>query len=295
MAISTYYLMPTLPDELQQLAEVALDLRWSWSHTSDRLWEKIDPELWNLTRNPVLILQSVSSARLKTLAQDASFKQEHFRYYSEGDLLLRGDAVENVVIIDPAKTKKIQSAKTAIVGIGLDYTRAMVCIRDIINEKMYPDQIYDQGFNMANRLSAGVLAVEVTSLHEFITQPIRNMIMREGVFFELVELHARGGTMEKGKVERIKSLIPYYRQGFMYHNRNCCRELEQQLLAFPKSRFWDIMDAVAYIVELMHLGERFFSAKPKDGKLEDDYYDTEDEYAELEQSYDPPLTGWRVA
>jgi hypothetical protein len=40
---------------------VALDLRWSWSHTADRLWEQIDPELWDRTHNPWLILQAVGS------------------------------------------------------------------------------------------------------------------------------------------------------------------------------------------------------------------------------------------
>ena len=76
MAISNYYLIPPLQEELKGLAEIALDLRWSWSHTSDRLWEQIDPDIWDLTRNPWLILQSVSSARLKTLARDESFMRE---------------------------------------------------------------------------------------------------------------------------------------------------------------------------------------------------------------------------
>jgi len=76
MAISPYYLIPPLPEELDGLAEAGLDLRWSWSHATDRLWERIDPELWNLTRNPWLILQSVSFGRLKTLAQDPAFRKQ---------------------------------------------------------------------------------------------------------------------------------------------------------------------------------------------------------------------------
>lgn len=76
MAISNYYLIPPLPEGLEGLAEAGLDLRWSWSHATDTLWERIDPELWNLTRNPWLILQSVSFARLKTLSQDPSFREQ---------------------------------------------------------------------------------------------------------------------------------------------------------------------------------------------------------------------------
>jgi Protein of unknown function (DUF3417) len=34
------------------LVDLALDLRWSWSHMEDKLWEPLDPELWELTHNP---------------------------------------------------------------------------------------------------------------------------------------------------------------------------------------------------------------------------------------------------
>ena len=76
MAISNYYLVPPLPEGLEGLAELGLDLRWSWSHATDPLWEHIDPELWNLTRNPWLILQSVSTARLKALARVPAFRKQ---------------------------------------------------------------------------------------------------------------------------------------------------------------------------------------------------------------------------
>ena len=75
MAISNYYLIPPLPEGLDGLAEMGLDLRWSWSHATDPLWERIDPELWDLTRNPWLILQTVSSVRLKALAEDPAFRK----------------------------------------------------------------------------------------------------------------------------------------------------------------------------------------------------------------------------
>jgi starch phosphorylase len=80
MTISPYYLIPPIPEGLEGLAEAGLDLRWSWSHAADHVWERIDPELWNLTRNPWLLLQSVSFARLKTLAQDPGFSKEVNEY-----------------------------------------------------------------------------------------------------------------------------------------------------------------------------------------------------------------------
>ena len=45
------------------LLELALDLRWSWNHAADVLWQRLDPELWESTRNPWVILQTVSRDR----------------------------------------------------------------------------------------------------------------------------------------------------------------------------------------------------------------------------------------
>jgi starch phosphorylase len=74
MTVSGYYLLPPLPPDLEDLAELALDLRWSWNHAADRLWKYIDPELWSMTSNPWLMLQTVKMNRLKALAADATFR-----------------------------------------------------------------------------------------------------------------------------------------------------------------------------------------------------------------------------
>jgi len=52
------------------LAELALDLRWSFDHSADKLWEQLDPELWDLTHNPWVILQTVSREKLQSIAAD---------------------------------------------------------------------------------------------------------------------------------------------------------------------------------------------------------------------------------
>ena len=53
------------------LPRVALDLHWSWNHSADEVWKKLDPELWEITANPWLILQASSSPRLARLFDPA--------------------------------------------------------------------------------------------------------------------------------------------------------------------------------------------------------------------------------
>ncbi|MGC2693971.1 MAG: DUF3417 domain-containing protein, partial [Desulfobaccales bacterium] len=71
---------PIIAYELRRLAgmddliELALDLRWSWNHAADDIWRPLAPELWDLTRNPWVILQTVAPGKLKELAADAKFR-----------------------------------------------------------------------------------------------------------------------------------------------------------------------------------------------------------------------------
>ena len=75
MSQSTF-LPPDLPPGLEPLANLALDLRWTWSHNADHLWRALDPETWEATANPWLLLQNVSPARLAAAAADPAFRRD---------------------------------------------------------------------------------------------------------------------------------------------------------------------------------------------------------------------------
>jgi starch phosphorylase len=60
---------------LSALNELALDLRWSFNHSTDKLWEQLDPEQWDLTHNPWVILQTVSRERLQRVGADPEFQK----------------------------------------------------------------------------------------------------------------------------------------------------------------------------------------------------------------------------
>jgi len=65
-----------LPKGLEPLAELALDLRWTWSHHADDIWRSIDAGAWDTTRNPWLILNELSAERLEELARDHVFRDQ---------------------------------------------------------------------------------------------------------------------------------------------------------------------------------------------------------------------------
>jgi starch phosphorylase len=57
------------------LAELALDMRWSWNHSTDGVWRALDPILWKLTQNPWVVLQTVSQDQLKRVLADPAFRK----------------------------------------------------------------------------------------------------------------------------------------------------------------------------------------------------------------------------
>ncbi|MBI4286773.1 MAG: alpha-glucan family phosphorylase [Chloroflexi bacterium] len=70
------FLRHALPEGLEVLAELALDLRWTWSHEGDQLWKTVNAEILEQTKNPWLMLRSMSRVQLEKLVQNAEFKAE---------------------------------------------------------------------------------------------------------------------------------------------------------------------------------------------------------------------------
>lgn len=227
--------------------------------------------------------------------KDAVFKPESFKHYEEaGDHLIvhnhpllvqrlnklhiEIDAVERIpvrelitlVIVDPARTLNPLSSESAVLVISIHRKSRKIFVRDPWGKKVKPSDLYDHMFGQCLLYNARYLAVEVTGLHEFISQPIRNEIRIRGISSEYVELNARGDK----DLRITNALSNYYAQGQIYHNASNCTALENQLKWHPKSKRKDLIDALAYITKLINEFFLFFEAE------EDDYDD--DEYADID-------------
>ena len=71
-----YSLLPTEVEGVDSLAELALDMRWSWNHATDNVWRQLDPALWDLTQNPWVVLQTVSRDQLERVLADPAFRKK---------------------------------------------------------------------------------------------------------------------------------------------------------------------------------------------------------------------------
>ena len=74
--IPFYSSVPAETEGFNSLAEIALDLRWSWDHSADEVWRMLDPELWDLTNSPWIVLQTISRDQLQSVLNDTVFRDK---------------------------------------------------------------------------------------------------------------------------------------------------------------------------------------------------------------------------
>ena len=70
-----YDLLPTEIEGFDALAELALNMRWSWNHATDEVWRQLDPVLWEITHNPWVVLQTVSRDQIERVLADSIFRK----------------------------------------------------------------------------------------------------------------------------------------------------------------------------------------------------------------------------
>ena len=219
--------------------------------------------------------------------EHAPFQMKFFKPY-EPSQIKQSSRLLTVVVIDPSRTAKPSSAPTGIVCWSINPSTNEVFVREVRRGYWAPEEQYSHLEELINTYNAQYLGVEITGLHEFIIHPLKTFLHNRGIFIEVLELHARAGTQEKGKIERVKELISWYRQGFIYHNPTTCGLLEDQLLAFPFARDWSLMDPFGYINEILERLEIYlnpgydeYTYDPKVLQMEEDELN-----AELELEFD---------
>jgi predicted phage terminase large subunit-like protein len=225
------------------------------------------------------------------IAKDnAAFQKSMFKYYREDDLRERFREIETVILVDPAKTANTTSAFTAICAVGFDARYNRIYFRDAVNDKLTPDQIYERALEMAETYNAKVIGVEETGLNNFIMYPFEQAARKRSRYVEIKAIKAL-----KDKQLRVGALAYFYRVGAIWHNEriDVRGTLETQLLSFPRSKYWDMMDCFANCIELFDLGERNFTQEVPEVYGLDKHKMDEFEILELSYKSEPKFTGWR--
>lgn len=298
----TILVTDTCKDSRALVEELAKDAEWETLRIPicDENFKTLDPSF----RTQEVLDKEISAARergtidvlarelmcIPAASENRPFTADLFQYYNEKGMDLEsvrkragGAAIRqfdpakpgliNVVLVDPARTMSPASDPTAIVGVSVDLEQPGIFVREIINDRMMPADIYEAALDMVERLNARVLGVEYAGLHLHLSQPLHEQIAARGLFhLNLLELKPQMGKGEQsgytnGKIARIIwGLSQWYKAHIVYHNPHGCEVLESQLLGIPAATLHDdVADCFAYLQQVFEqCNMRFdWGAKPK--------------------------------
>jgi len=82
----------SLPRRINRLGELAYNLWWTWNPDVQRLYLRIDKELWNrINHNPILFLRTVERARLNAVTNDRYYLDFYDRMFEAFDQYMAGE------------------------------------------------------------------------------------------------------------------------------------------------------------------------------------------------------------
>ena len=91
-----------------------------------------------------------------------------------------------------------------------------------------------------------VVGIEEGTYNDVLKPFLEDEMRKRNIFFEVEELKHH----QSRKQLRIKGLVPRYESGSIYHITGECRDLEEELIRFPKAKNDDVSDATAYQLQV---------------------------------------------
>jgi hypothetical protein len=166
---------------------------------------------------------------------DRTFRAEHFKVEA---VPRTWQAVYGMY--DPARTVRRTSATTG--WAFWSWVKNRLIVWECGAKHMLPDEIIDHIFEMSRRFGPVEIGVEEDGLNEWLLQPIRVRMLKEGV------IPYRGVRAPRGKIDFIRGLQPFFAAGEVSFAAPM-PDLQEQLLGFPTGRI-DAPNALAYALQL---------------------------------------------
>jgi predicted phage terminase large subunit-like protein len=175
--------------------------------------------------------------------ESATFKHGYFKYV---DLKTIQDRPINWYLsIDPSYEGEY-SDWAALVVAGMDFQQELY-VRHITRAKMKYSEIITEIFRLYNLFMPKMVILETVGQQKSIKYELDNQMRQRAAWLPMKELTG----MRKNKEERIRGLAPYYEFGHVWHVKGCPNidMLESELVRFPRSKYDDVCDAFANILE----------------------------------------------
>ena len=194
-----------------------------------------------------------------TNSEDAVFKVGKLNYYIDHVLetyinpekqyaVKRVEFQQVFVLSDLAITQNKRSDYTVVMVVGVTHDKKIYVIdykRDKINPTQIVNVIFEQ-YDLARKFGyVNGVYIETVAFQKVMLYLIKDEAKRRGISIPLKELKA-----SKDKTLRINGLVPLVENGDVYISPKHI-ELKNEMREFPYSKHDDIIDTLAYVLQVM--------------------------------------------
>lgn len=173
-------------------------------------------------------------------AATQEFKSKYFKTVKEPP-----QGAQLFIAIDTAASQRDSADNTGIAKCYVDHTNQWFIAAE--GRKMTPLQLIDYLFSVYAAERPVKIGIEKTIFLIAIKPFLDAEMRRRNVFLPIVELEHGN----KRKEDRIRALLPRYEAGAITHIEHQCDMLVAEALRFPKGRHDDVLDATAYLTQLV--------------------------------------------
>lgn len=179
-------------------------------------------------------------------SETADFKRDWLKYYEDPDV--KGVFLNVFTTVDPAISQTTEADYTAIVTVGVDEWNNWY-ILDVVRERLNPLQIINKIFLNYEQYTPLEIGLEQVAFQKTLRFFMNDEMRKRNIFLPIKELKA---DVRQSKENRIRGLVPRYEIGTIFHRKGAhwVENLEDELLRFPHNTHDDIIDALAYQLQL---------------------------------------------
>lgn len=177
----------------------------------------------------------------------SDFKRAWIRTYAPGT-----ENPSNLYLtVDPAISLSRDADPSGLIVAG-QFQNRIIRVVDYLHKRLMPHDLVDAIFDLVDKWNLRRVGVETFVFQKTLKYDLQAEQRRRNKFFSIDELGGRKGGKEPllTKEARIRRLQPYFEQGLV-EIRADMKELEMELLAFPRGRHDDLIDALAYQLDFM--------------------------------------------
>ncbi len=179
----------------------------------------------------------------------ADFKKEWIKFYAPGT----PHPSTLYLSVDPAHSLSSDADYSAFIVAGM-FQNKTIRVVDYVRRRVVPSDLVNIVFELVDKWKLHRIGIETFAFQKTLKYEIQRKQKETGKFFSIDELGRKNtgrGEPILSKEARIRRLQPYFEQGLI-ELRSDMQVLVDELLAFPRGKYDDLIDALAYQLDFLN-------------------------------------------